>query len=297
MSIKRENRFIDRDSLEILSNPCRWRIISPLHDAMGREKVPGDKAFARWVERHHHSHPFYEVMMAVTGTSLYGIGRTIFRCRPGTMALIPPNQPHASIYTPADNHLFHVWVSFITPQEAFAQFIMVEHGRLRWLHDERSLISVDAPGRLLHILDSLDSAGSPAKSGQARLLQHAFFAELIHLVIESGYQPSGMIDREMMPQKKIELVCTGLREEGGLNTTLTATAAAAGYSPSHFARLFRRVTGHTFHEHIDACRLEQAKKMMNGNMPHKVIAGLLGFASTSTFSRWLGKYRKALGSI
>lgn len=294
MSINRENSFIDKDALEILSNPCRWRIISPLHGTMESGKVPGEKAFARWMKRHHHSHPFYEVMMAVKGTSLYGIGRTIFHCRPGTMALIPPDRPHASKYTPADNHLFHVWVSFITPQEAFLQFVLVERGCLRWLHDERSLISVDAPGRLLHMLDSLDSAGSPAKSGQARLLLHAFFAELIHLVIESGYHPSGMIDRELMPQKKIALVCAGLRESMGLNTTLAATAAAAGYSPSHFARLFRHVTGHTFHEHIDACRLERAKKLLNENVPHKSVAEQLGFASISTFSRWLGKYRRAL---
>jgi AraC-like DNA-binding protein len=253
-----------------------------------------DLAVASSSTGHQHAHPFYEVLMAVKGTSLYGTDRTIFLCRPGTMVLIPPNRPHASKYLPSDNHLFHIWVSFITPEQAFAQFIIVERGRFRRLHDERCLINVDAPGRLLHKLNSNDSAGSPAKSGQARLLLHAFFSELIRLVIESGYHPPGMIDRELMPQKKIDLVCAGLREAAGLNTTLAATAAAAGYSPSHFARLFKRVTGHTFHEHIDARRLERVKKLLNDNTPQKTISDMLGFTSKSTFSRWLSKYRRSL---
>ena len=125
-------------------------------------------------------------------------------------------------------------------------------------------------------------------------LLFAFFAELINRVIASGYHPAGMIDRELMPQKKIALVCANLRENRGLNTTLAGTASAAGYSPSHFARLFKRVTGHTFHEHINACRLERVKKLLNDNTPYKTIADMLGFAGKSTFSRWLSKYRHSL---
>jgi len=292
MPINQDNRFVDKASLAVLSNPGHWQFVSSFHETKP-EKTRRGHSFSRWMQQHHHAHPFYEVLMAVKGTALYGIGKNIFRCRPGTMVIISPNQPHTSKYLPADNHLYHIWISFITPEQAFAQFIMVERGRFRRLHDERCLISVDTPSRLLYLLKSLDTGNSPTKPAQVRLLLFAFFAELINRVIESGYHPADMIDQELLPQKKIALVCANLREPGGLNTTLASTASAAGYSPSHFARLFKRVTGHTFHEHIDAGRLERVKKLLTDNTPHKTIADMLGFASQSTFSRWLNKYRQS----
>ena len=246
----------------------------------------------QWMQHHHHTHPFHEVLMAVKGTALYGIGKNIFRCRPGTMVIIPPDQPHASKYLPSDDHLYHIWISFITPEQAFAQFIIVERGRVRRLHDERCLISVDIPSRLLHMLNSLNAGNSPTKPAQARLLLLAFFAELINRLIELGYHPGEIIDQKLILRKKIAMVCASLRELRGLNTTLASTASVTGYSPSHFARLFKQATGHTFHEHINACRLERVKKLLNDNTPHKTIADMLGFASKSTFSRWLNKYQR-----
>jgi len=293
MPINQQNRFFDKDSMAVLSNPCQWQFVSPFHET-AHEKIRGEQPFLRWMQRHHNTHPFYEVLMAVKGTALYGVGKNIVRCRPGTMVIIAPNQPHVSKYLPSDNHLYHIWISFITPEQAFAQFVMVERGRRRRLHDERCLISVDTPSRLLYILNSLSTGNSPTKPAQARLLLFAFFAELINRLIESGYHPEEIIDQELILRKKFAVVCASLRELRGLNTTLVGTASAAGYSPSHFARLFKRVTGHTFHEHIDACRLERVKKLLNDNTPHKIIADMLGFADKSTFSRWLNKYRRSL---
>lgn len=293
MPINQNNRFFDKDSLAVLSNPSRWRFISPFCET-AREETRGTKSFSLWARRHQNTHPFYEVLVAVKGTALYGIGRNVFRCSPGTMVIIAPHQPHGSKYRLADNHLYHIWISFISSEQAFAQFIVVEQGRFRRLHDERCLLSVDTPSRLLHMLKSLNAGNSPTKSAQTRLLLLAFFSDLINRMIESGYHPADLIDMELMPQKKIALVCANLREPGGLNTTLAGTASAAGYSPSHFARLFKRVTGHTFHEHIDACRLDRMKTLLRDNTPHKTIAGLLGFADKTTFSRWLNKFRRAL---
>jgi len=292
MPVHQVNRFFDKDALAVLSDPSRWQFVSQFSKT-GHTKIRGTRPFLQWMKRHHHTHPFYEVLITVKGTALYGIGKNIFRCCPGTMVVIPPNQPHASKYLPSDNHLDHVWISFITPEQAFAQFMIVEQGRWHRLHDERFLISVDTPSRLLHMLGSLNAGNSPTKPAQARLLLLAFFADLINRLIESGYHPGEMIDREMIMHQKIALVCAGLRENRGLNTTLASTASAAGYSPSHFARLFKQATGQTFHEHIDACRLERVKQLLHADTPHKTIANMLGFASKSTFSRWLCKYRQS----
>ena len=173
MSIHQDNRFFDKDSLAVFSNPCHWQFVSPFQET-GHEKIRGEQPFLRWMKRHHHTHPFHEVLMAVKGTALYGTGQNIFRCRPGTMVIISPDQPHASKYLPSDNHLYHIWISFITPEQAFAQFVIVEQGRFRRLHDERCLIAVDIPSRLLYMLNRLNAGNSPTKPAQARLLLFAF---------------------------------------------------------------------------------------------------------------------------
>lgn len=295
ISLKQANRFFDEDSLSVLSNTGRWRFISPFTET--ERKTPARaKSFRRWMKLYHHRHPFHEVLLVAKGSSLYGIDHTVFRCRPGTMVIIAPNQLHAYKYLPGDNHLYHVWVSFITPGQALVQFVFVEEGRMRRLQDERCLISVDSLSRLLHLLHDIKTGNAPTKPAQAYLLLHAFFADLINRLIESGYHPTGLIDRELIQRKKIAMICANIRENGAFNSSLAILASVAGYSPGHFARLFKQITGHTFHQHVDTCRIERVKELLAERTPYKVMANTLGFTCKSTFSRWLNKYRRYLQS-
>ncbi len=226
------------------------------------------------------------------GAAWYENGGAVFYCRPGTMLIIAPNQPHASRYR-LEDAVEHAWISFITPAQAFLQYVSVSNGKVRRIHGERSLINVAGLSRLLQSLQRLAEGQGPLKNLRINLLLTAFSAELIHLLIDTGSRPPEVIDREALMREKIGMICGHVRAIGG-KTNLAELALLTGYTPGHFARLFKRLAGQTVHQYIDACRLERAKALLAARVPMKAMAIELGFADKTTLSRWLGKFRHAM---
>ncbi len=212
------------------------------------------------------------------------------------MALIAPNQPHANRYHPSDDGLHHIWISFIAAEQAFLQFIIVRRGRVKRVYGERSLLHVGDLGRRLALMRAAADGGGPAAALQVQLWLTAFFADLLRLVIESMHRPAETIDREALLRKKIAVICGHIRQTGGAHVSLAGLAEVAGYSPGHFARVFKQSTSQTVHQYIDACRLERAKALLAGQTPGKRMAAEIGFADKTTLSRWLNKYRRALAN-
>ncbi len=280
--------FFDRAFLKRLERDAGAVRIAPFQTPA----LSHSAALRQWMNRHNHAHPFYEAMIAIRGTCLYGIGSQIFQCTPGTVTLIAPNEPHINRYRPGDNGLRHLWLTFITPKQAFLQDTVVQRGRVRRLNSWRSLMPVDTLAKILHSLKLNDASGSPTADLQRRLLLNAFYAELMAGLIAFGQRPAGAIDREVLVREKIEMMRDHIENTGYFDTSLAELAQLAGYTSSHFARLFKRITGYTVHQHIDACRIEKAKGLLARSLPLKTMAGELGFSDKTTLSRWLKKVRR-----
>lgn len=197
-----KNRFFDELSLATIANPNRWSIISPFYTTVSKT-VLRDNFIRQWAYRHHHNHPFYEALVAVRGSTFIGLKNAIFPCRPRTLILIPSHLSHSCKYYPSDDQLYHIWISFISPAQAFVQFVIVEKGRVRRLGNERSLFVINDLSRLLNSLQILKEGDMPTKAIQIRLLLHAFLAELLNGLLELGYHSSSVIDHEFIRRKKI----------------------------------------------------------------------------------------------
>ncbi len=83
------------------------------------------------------------------------------------------------------------------------------------------------------------------------------------------------------------------------NPQLEDLAHTAGYSTSHFARLFRRYAGYGFRDYIDFVRMRLYRKLYYvDHMRKNEIAPELGFSSSSSLIHWLqivrGKQEKRL---
>ncbi len=73
--------------------------------------------------------------------------------------------------------------------------------------------------------------------------------------------------------------------------SLEEMSAAAGLTPSHFCRVFRRATGTTPHQFVMRTKLDRARFLLNASeMSMAQIADSLGFKSQSHFTRSYRQY-------
>jgi len=70
------------------------------------------------------------------------------------------------------------------------------------------------------------------------------------------------------------------------NLSLHSLARMAGYSPFFFHRLFKRQTGQTLVEYVNARRLDRALQLLKENYTVRAVAEAVGFSSTSYFNQF-----------
>lgn len=112
------------------------------------------------------------------------------------------------------------------------------------------------------------------------------------IAVATGLHGRGMPTRSVERQRCVE-AAGWIEAHSAEEVTLDAAAAFAGFSPYHFLRLFRRVTGVTPHQYLVQCRLKQAAALLAE--PGRSITDIaydVGFGDLSNFVR---SFRRAAG--
>jgi AraC-like DNA-binding protein len=87
-------------------------------------------------------------------------------------------------------------------------------------------------------------------------------------------------------ERRIRKITSGLVENGGDFASVAGLAHRAGYSPIHFSRIFKQVTGSLPGEFIIQARLERAKQLLReSSLSIGEIANALGYSDVFFFSR------------
>ena len=91
---------------------------------------------------------------------------------------------------------------------------------------------------------------------------------------------------EDIAYEKLKRPLLYLEEHYADNITVEAIAAQSNYSASHFAKLFRQLTGDSFTQYLKNYRLEMAAvRLRNEKTKISEIALSCGFSNLSYFSR------------
>jgi AraC family transcriptional regulator len=108
-----------------------------------------------------------------------------------------------------------------------------------------------------------------------------------------GSPPSSCNGRARLSPWQLRCIDDALHESGRNWPARAEIAAACGLSPRYLAHAFLQTTGRTLSEHMQAVRLETAKKLITAsNLTIKQVAIELGFPSLCSFSL---AFKRAVG--
>lgn len=109
----------------------------------------------------------------------------------------------------------------------------------------------------------------------------ALWRELNH---QEGFTGGQGVEPEL--GRRLADLCARIREKPGRDWRVGEMAAGLHYSPDHFARLFRRLTGLRPQDYIIAQRIDAAcNLLLMGNLPVTRIAQDLGYCDVYHFCR------------
>jgi AraC family transcriptional regulator len=121
-------------------------------------------------------------------------------------------------------------------------------------------------------------------------------AQLLAMHLVRSYTPGGSVIKEPSPgltHQQMRRVLDFVQGHLDQELSLEALAQQIGFSPYHFARLFRRTTGESPHQFVLRQRIERAQHLLNtGDLPLIHVARVCGFANqshlTQAFKRHFG---------
>ncbi|MGJ3243312.1 MAG: helix-turn-helix domain-containing protein [Opitutales bacterium] len=124
-------------------------------------------------------------------------------------------------------------------------------------------------------------AGRPAPAAG---LLHALLVDLLTPRPEPAARQRGSVPEGL--RRPLETAMRDIEERPWEPFRVADRARAIGYSPDHYSRMFRRLTGQTPQAFQIAKRIERARALLRETvLPIKEIAGMLGYADVFYFSR------------
>ena len=206
-----------------------------------------------------HAHDFYEVFLMVEGTALHCINGERQVLRAGTLVLIRPDDTHAYEMVAGGRCQF-INVAFET---ALFEALM------RYLGDPSLAGRLTQPSRLPHVSLAQTEAGllrarlssfallPHGDAAAARLQFRLLLAEIVRLLLPE--QEAGAVRNH--PAWFADLLVR-MREQACFSEGLPAMVRISGKSAAYLSRVFRRETGETPTDHVNALRLNYAANLL-----------------------------------
>lgn len=277
--------MFESQQLPALLDPAGWKLVTSTSPGDGRAPA----AMRRWYATHRHRHAHREALVCLCGRDHYGLAGSLHAAGPGTVLVFGPMEEHQGGYPPFAPPLDHLWISFL-PDRILARVVKVRQGR--WVVQSATWLPCDAPDVGVRIGERSwgDAAGYALPEPLRRVRLVATVASVVAPLVERGFRPAHVVPERLTDsQRIIASLMEHVTETGGKDDSLSSLARMAGYSPYHFLRLFKRVTGYTVHGYVDLCRWQRVQDLRARNWSEKAIAAEIGFATPQSYCRWCRK--------
>jgi AraC-like DNA-binding protein len=120
------------------------------------------------------------------------------------------------------------------------------------------------------------------------MIRAHLYTILYHVLHNCPKTGETVLDRHMN-YDKLKVVLEFLRENYAKDTSVEEAAYMCGFSPSHFMKLFRELTGSSFTQYVKNLRLEAAARLLRTTGKRvSDIAEEVGFHNLPYFTRAFG---------
>lgn len=251
--------------------PAEWKL-KTVSD-FSRKGLRLTREERQWLDSHEHSHGRREILAVVRGQALLRLaGRTI-RLSAGEFLIIDPWVWHTAGHLPDESAVF--WWCMLYPDR---------FSLLLWRRNGVDSFQIMKAGDFVRLMDqTLSETPTPAIAAE---LQH-FVGGLICRFFRTASDHEPLSGGELFQETVVEKVLAWLENMTVLKCSLDAAASLAGYSRTHFQRLFRKYTGKSFHDYLQRKRRERYHALCRkSGISKKEMAYLLGFDSTAALIHW-----------
>ncbi|SER49960.1 AraC-type DNA-binding protein [Gracilibacillus ureilyticus] len=241
-----------------------------------------------------HSHDAYEIYMFHRGNCRYLINREIYDLLPGDillmdgLALHKPNIPEDSEYIRSHLHFSPETVEEILRTMKATKLLnvfQVCHHYLIRTKSNASLLDVENIFKMMDQVMRATDISEIEKEWEMKLLTGQLLVKVNHLLHDTL-----AFDKKDKSGKAIhaEEIATYIQKHSQHRLSISEIAVALNLNKSYISHVFKEMTGFTVMEYVMACRMKQAKYLLEAEekMAIQQIAFKCGFENASHFSRY-----------
>lgn len=196
--------------------------------------------------------------------------------RSGQALVIPPGTPHSYGADPSDP--WSIWWLHIAGSDVHELFTAMR------VNEERPVIGIRDPYRTSALIDEALTRMETDESTSSLVAAAGAAWHLLALLAADQTNPSQRED----PVRQCVIY---LQDRIGLRTSVGELAALAGLSPSHFAALFTRATGHGVLEYQTSLRMSRARELLDQTSESvAAVSRAVGYTDALYFSRQFRKH-------
>ncbi len=232
-----------------------------------------------------HRHADIEIHYCIKGEVDIFLDKKPYKVSEGQLVFISPmvshEVPKQKSDTPREIFSFIVGISFLKEH-----FNLFSKGRL-----PSPILTLDSSTKTKRELEALltETAEYSAKDRRARLLVQGNLYKICYYLSESfsetlidDAEKSAQLDSVENIDKALDLIYYDYRRA----LTVEDAAEITGYSKSNFCRIFKKITGKTFHTVLNSQRIEVSARLLSEtNLSVSEIAELVGLCDAKKLCR------------
>lgn len=273
--------MITDTALQVLYSRKRRSIVTMIHSDLP-EFSPEEK-MVRWQQNHTDKHTQREILLMLSGSTVLHLSGKYYKVTPGNMFFFNRQEVHTYGFPPGSRGLA-CWL-VILPKDLHVNFVDTTEKPFRYL-GKQFIKRTPAVDILEKAWDRITVPTLKEEEKQAFLAEMSSCADLLFAEI---WRHIKKLSDPVFPKRSLNAADAVKRAQKYLQDHCGATiqdlAHIAGYSPSHFVRLFKQYAKLGVKEYINLIRKEKTRKYKN-TIPPKQLAEMLGFSSSAAYFHW-----------